>query len=511
MPSRRRKYEYHISSSNSPDSSASIAPTNPDSFYPAVAKVSRRTVIGIGAAAAVVAVAGGVAAFLATRPPSQPTTGTTPTATATGEIVLRTNEQSYMVDENKIKAFKEQVGIQLEADIRPIDEARAIMLDPANASRYDIYGIDTSSLLAVKAAGVTRNYPPSDVPRWVRGPIDPIFTSPETSIGTKVPPPLGPTGEYIAKSMMYPHMWAASPDATNKMDDYGQKGKLFFVSPIDWNYDSVLWNPKFINLPYDPATGISTGSWGVLVDRQYKGRVGFQDIPTISTNHYILIMLANKLIEPLERGPNDLTPTEMKKLVDWLIDHKKAGQFRVFWNDFAQIVSLHVQEEIWVSDGWQPVEMYVRHSGGIGFYLEPNEGYRCWLDGCAPTIATPHYNAVMKYIDWKYSGWFAQYKAKWLGYYTPNWESDEVKNAMGPEFWGWFYKAEPTFIEVPVEKHAAFDPISYEWKMSGSPNPKGYRRDGGDITRHNERVSTWQRWPHDADAYIQEWTRLRAA
>ncbi|MEM4417924.1 MAG: hypothetical protein QXD32_07695, partial [Nitrososphaerota archaeon] len=156
----RKKFEYHISNA----SEVSAASTDPASYTPPVARVSRRTVLGIGAAAAVVAVAGGVAAFLASRPPTQPTTQTTPTATTPAQITLRTNEQSYMVDENKIKAFKEQVGIQLEADIRPIDEARAIMLDPANASKYDIYGIDTSSLLAIKAAGVTKNYPPSDVP-----------------------------------------------------------------------------------------------------------------------------------------------------------------------------------------------------------------------------------------------------------------------------------------------------------------------------------------------------------
>lgn len=493
---RRKRFVYSVDrGSNAPTSDPAASPDDGPT------RITRRTAIGIGVGVAVAAVAGGIAAFMAgpaAQPPPQ-------------KIVLRTNEQSYMIDENKIKAFKEQVGIDIEATIVPIDEARAIMLDPANADRYDIYGIDTSSLLAVKAAGVTKPYPPSDVPRWVKGPIDPIWTTPETAIGGKVPPPLGPTGPYIATSVIYPHMWAASPDAQNKMDDYGMKGKQFFVSPIDWNYDSVLWNPKFIDIKYDPSTGLSIGSWGTLLDRKYKGRVGFQDIPTISTNHWAIYMVGNKLMDPPERGPNDLTPDEMKTMVDFLIEHKKAGQFRVFWNDFPQIVSLHVQEEIWISDAWQPVEFYVRNGGGVGFYLEPTEGYRNWFDGVAPTIKTKNYEAVMKYIDWKYSGWFAQYKAKWLGYYAPNWGADEVKKEMKLEYWGWFYKGEPTFDEVPPEEHAAFDPIEREWKDTGSPNPKGYRRDGGDIQRHNDHVAVWQRWPHDADVYIREWSRLRAA
>ncbi len=55
----RRKYEYRVGNS----SEISGTPINPDPLNPAMARVSRRTAIGIGAAAAVVgAVVGGVAA-----------------------------------------------------------------------------------------------------------------------------------------------------------------------------------------------------------------------------------------------------------------------------------------------------------------------------------------------------------------------------------------------------------------------------------------------------------------
>jgi hypothetical protein len=44
------------------------------------------------------------------------------------------------------------------------------------------------------------------------------------------------------------------------------------------------------------------------------------------------------------KNVDDMTPEEFKKVVDFLIEQKKAGQFRVIWNSFQQAVDLLVNK-----------------------------------------------------------------------------------------------------------------------------------------------------------------------
>ena len=59
-----------------------------------------------------------------------------------------------------------------------------------------------------------------------------------------------------------------------------------------------------------------------------------------------------------------MTPEEFKKVVNFLIEQKKAGQFRVIWNNFQQAVDLLVNKEVYVMDCWEPI-VFVAKSKGI--------------------------------------------------------------------------------------------------------------------------------------------------
>jgi putative spermidine/putrescine transport system substrate-binding protein len=514
---RKRKFEYqpedphrHENMQNpvvQASASGSQGPKNP----------GRRKFIAMAGGAVIAAVAAGLAVYYS----SYSQRGTSPSSSSVGSITssgtggsLAALGPSFMISDSQSKLLLQDTGISLNSNVTDLDSIRSIMTSGGGASTYDVVDYDSSGWLALKAISprVTKDFSPSNIPRWINGPIYSLFTSPETTIGSAIPPPLGPTGPYIAKSLIYPQIWAASPNASDPMDDYGQKDKMFFTAPIDWNYDSVLYNPKYVNIPHDRYTGISSGSWGAMYDRAYKGKSAILDVPTTATNHVCIYLVANKMMNPPEVGPNDLLPSEMDIVVNFLIDQKKAGQFRVAWSDFNQLVSNYIQEEIWVSDAWQPVEYYVRHGGTPCYYVEPAEGYRCWLDGSAPTANTSKDNLVYQYINWELGPSNSSYKAKWLGYHVAIWQSDEIKNGMGPEFWDWMYNGKSTYSSEDPAKDALFDPIAYNWSTQpGNPNPNGNFKDCGSIDRRTARVGVWGRYPHYADYYFQAWNRFRTA
>jgi putative spermidine/putrescine transport system substrate-binding protein len=498
---RRKSFEYDLVP-NTPQESQPNIP-NDSQAEAKVTNISRRNFITIIGGAIVVAGAGIAGAYYlgAFGKPSSTST-------------LNGLGPSFMIDSftNYDSILQSNTGIKLTHNVTDLDSIRSIMLSGSGSSQYDFVDYDSSGWLALKAASppVTKTYPVSAVSKWTN--IYELWTNPEGVIGTAVPPPLGPQGPYIANSVIYPHMWAASPGASSPEDDFGQKGSQFFIAPIDWNYDAVLYNPKYVNISHDTTTGISKASWYEMYNPDYKGKSTILDVPTTATNHVALYLVENNLMSPPARGCNDLNLTEMTTVVNFLIDQKKAGQFRVAWSDFGTLVSDYVNEDVWIGDAWQPVEYYVRDGGGPCYYIEPTEGYRNWLDGTAPTAGTSKENLVYTYIDWELGGLYAKEKAVFLGYHTPNYLSSDIQSGMGPELWDWVYNGKATYQAEDPAKDALFDPIKYNWSSTaGTPSSSGNLKDCGSIQRRTAHVGVWGRYPHDATDYFTQWNRFRSA
>ena len=509
---RRRSFEYPTDDSLAPE--GEVANTEAADTQPTAAAgsgMSRRSFIAVAGGAVIVIAAGAAYYYYGLGTGQGPSSSTSTQVTGQPLSALG---PSFMISDAQDKLLSQDAAIALTAKVTDLDSIRSIMVSGSGSTTYDLVDYDSSGWLALKAVSpaVTKNFAPSNIPRWTTGPIYNLFTSPETVIGTAVPPPLGPTGAYIATSLIYPQIWAASAGVSNPQDDYGQKDKMFFTTPIDWNYDSVLYNPKHVSVSHDVTTGISASSWGAMYDRASVGKSAILDVPTTASNHVAIYLVGNKMMNSPQNGPNDLTNAEMDTVVNFLIDQKKAGQFRVAWSDFNTLVSNFIQEELWVGDAWQPVQYYVRHGGGPCYYLEPSEGYRCWMDGTAPAAGTSKDSLVYQYINWELGPSNSSYKAKWLGYHTAIWQSQEIQSGMGPEFWNWVYNGKSTYLAEDATKDALFDPIAYNWSStSGTPSSGGNFKDCGSIDRRTARVGVWGRYPHNADYYFQAWGRFRTA
>lgn len=76
---------------------------------------------------------------------------------------------------------------------------------------------------------------------------------------------------------------------------------------------------------------------------------------------------------------SDMTAEEAKTVADFLIERKKAGQFRTFWSTWEESVDLLSSKEVIVENCWEPAVLEVRKKGGKVNYATTKEGYNKWV------------------------------------------------------------------------------------------------------------------------------------
>ena len=151
-------------------------------------------------------------------------------------------------------------------------------------------------------------------------------------------------------------------------DTIRHKGKVVAVPYIS-NADSLAYNHSKIGADLD--------SWEALFDSQFKGRAAMQnDFGPTLTNTAIYLKQSGK--QDIV-NPSDMTPAEVKGVCQFLIDMKKKGQFRTFWDGFQNGVSLLASEEVLVSSCWEPVQIVAGKKSKKDIrYGTMKEGHQTW-------------------------------------------------------------------------------------------------------------------------------------
>ena len=139
--------------------------------------------------------------------------------------------------------------------------------------------------------------------------------------------------------------------------------------PYISNADSLAYNFTEI--------GQELNSWEVLFDEQFKGRAAMQnDFGPTLTNTAIYLKESGK--QDIEDA-SDMTPAEVKGVCQFLIDMKKKGQFRTFWDGFQNGVDLLASEEVLVSSCWEPIQVVAGKKSGKDIrYGTMTEGHQTW-------------------------------------------------------------------------------------------------------------------------------------
>src|SRR3984893_6434015 len=133
---------------------------------------------------------------------------------------------------------------------------------------------------------------------------------------------------------------------------------------------TVLQGDSFAYLP--EKTG-KLDSYAALFDPKWKGYVALEDNYTTAGQKTALYLKHANLAKI--GNPDDMTADEFKTVVDFLIDQKKKGQFRVIWSSFQQAVDLIVNKEVYVIDCWEPMVFVAKSKGVNAVYADPKEGY----------------------------------------------------------------------------------------------------------------------------------------
>jgi spermidine/putrescine-binding protein len=251
----------------------------------------------------------------------------------------------------------------------------------------------------------------------------------------------------------------------------GYKEKIYGVP-------TVLQGDSFAYLP--EATG-ELDSYAALFDPKFRGYVALEDNYTTAGQKTALYLKKSGLAQI--SNPDDMTASEVKTVIDFLIEKKREGQFRTLWSSFEQAVNLLTSKEVKVLDCWEPMVFAAEAKGVKSVYARPKEGYLLWAMAAYvvknPKRSPEKTKAAFELLDFMLGPWYGAKITLLRGYMT-NPQAASYAQAHADEF-----------PPAQAQKVAAID-----------AGVKGKFELGG----------TWQnRWPTQVETYEGEWARFKAA
>jgi putative spermidine/putrescine transport system substrate-binding protein len=241
---------------------------------------------------------------------------------------------------------------------------------------------------------------------------------------------------------------------------------------------TVLQGDSFAYLPEE--TG-KLDSYNALFDPKFKGFVALEDNYTTAGQKTALYLKQSGQAKIAD--PADMTPEELKAVIDFLIARKQAGQFRLLWSSFEQAVDLITSKEVHVIDCWEPMVFAAKAKGHDAVYAAPKEGYLLWAMAAYvvnnPDRSDDDRKATYKLLDFMLGPWYGAKITLLRGYMT---------NPKAPAY----AKAHPD--EFSAGEAAKIAEIT------------------AGVQKKFEQGGTWQnRWPTHVDVYEEEWQRFKSA
>ena len=170
------------------------------------------------------------------------------------------------------------------------------------------------------------------------------------------------------------------PNWKNILPIYNEGGMAAHTLRYEGQVVATPMNSNADSMAYDyQALGFHPDSWGVMLDSQFKGRVALQNDfgPTLTTMA-IYVKESGKIdIE----DPSNMKPDEVRAVCQFLIDYKKKGQFRTFWDGFQNGVGILASGEVLMSSCWEPIQIVAQKKTGEKAdirYGTMKEGHQSW-------------------------------------------------------------------------------------------------------------------------------------
>ncbi|MCR9125602.1 MAG: ABC transporter substrate-binding protein [Rhodobacteraceae bacterium] len=151
--------------------------------------------------------------------------------------------------------------------------------------------------------------------------------------------------------------------------------------------DTIRYNGDLVAIPYisnadslafnHGVIGEELSSWEALFDSQFRGRAAMQnDFGPTLTNTAIYLKQSGK--QDIE-NPSDMSEAEVRGVCQFLIDLKKKGHFRTFWDGVQNGADLLSSEEVLVSSCWEVIQIFAARKNGADIrYGTMKEGHQAW-------------------------------------------------------------------------------------------------------------------------------------
>ncbi len=275
---------------------------------------------------------------------------------------------------------KEKTGIQLSFIDNGNDTGPVIaqMISGTASQDYDLGGLQGGAERELSDAGVILPWDLSKIPNWK-------------------------------------HTWPMARDIPYTRINGDQYGL-----PIALNADSMIYLPDKIKSIEGYESGV-VDTYFAVFDERLRGKTSMEDSWINSAIFTAIYLKENKLCAIGD--PGNLTESELRDVMSFLIERKKAGQFRKFWRGWEQGVELMSSGEVLVMTGWEPIEYELNRRGIKAKYAQPREGYEGWSNDLilhSGTKSKGSYLDAHKFVNWLYSGFYGCQLAELRGYAVPN-------------------------------------------------------------------------------------------
>ena len=275
----------------------------------------------------------------------------------------------------------------------------------------------------------------------------------------------------------------------------GPSSTKFAAQPTGWmTLIPTIYNADTLGIRPD-LVGRPIRNWRDLVDPAFKGKSSILNIPSIGIMDAAMVMESLGRLKYGDKG--NMTRKEIEKTTAFLIEAKRAGQFRAFWKSFDESVNLMASGEVVIQSMWSPAVTAVRSRGIACTYQPLEEGYRAWGGGLglSKNLSGMELDAAYEYINWYLSGWAGAYLNR-QGYYSAVLET--AKENMTPDEWGFWMEGKPAQSDIKSPDGKVMEKA-------------GAIRDGGSFTERMGHVACWNSVMAEDRFLVQKWNEFVVA
>jgi putative spermidine/putrescine transport system substrate-binding protein len=213
--------------------------------------------------------------------------------------------------------------------------------------------------------------------------------------------------------------WATAWDWAKKIEHTRWQGEQFGL-PLVVNADSIVYLPEKLRQVRGYEGGI-IDSYAAIFDPRLRGRTSMEDAWVNSAIFTAIYLKQNGLLAI--KDPGNMTESELKGVMEFLIEKKKEGQFKKLWSGWEQGVEVMRSGEVWAMTGWEPIVKALTDQGINAKYAVPKEGYEGWSIDLLLHAGAKKRDLIAKChqaANWFYEGGYGAKLALSRGYAVPS-------------------------------------------------------------------------------------------